>query len=70
GGGNTLTGLHAGMAQIVVAQGADGRVNGRAVVERGCAIIPGQSGLTSSMINTFLGQRALPEASQEVAAEM
>ncbi|MEA7571580.1 glycosyl transferase, partial [Salmonella enterica subsp. enterica serovar Virginia] len=37
---------------------------------RGCGIIPGKSGLTSSMINTFLGNRALRETSQEVAAEM
>ncbi|EIC0884282.1 glycosyl transferase, partial [Salmonella enterica subsp. enterica serovar Derby] len=66
----TLTALHAGIPQIVFGQGADRPVNARAVVERGCGIIPGKSGLTSSMINTFLGNRALREASQEVAAEM
>lgn len=70
GAGNTLTALHAGIPQIVFGQGADRPVNARAVVERGCGIIPGKSGLTSSMINTFLGNRALREASQEVAAEM
>ncbi len=29
-------------------QGADRPVNARAVVERGCGIIPGKSGLTSA----------------------
>ncbi|MGK7488506.1 salmochelin biosynthesis C-glycosyltransferase IroB, partial [Salmonella enterica] len=55
GAGNTLTALHAGIPQIVFGQGADRPINARAVVERGCGIIPGKSGLTSSMINTFLG---------------
>ncbi len=55
---------------LIHISGADRPVNARAVVERGCGIIPGKSGLTSSMINTFLGNHALREASQEVAAEM
>ncbi|SUG85862.1 Glycosyltransferase IroB [Salmonella enterica subsp. enterica] len=48
GAGNTLTALHAGIPQIVFGQGADRPIQCRAVVERGCGIIPGKSGLTSS----------------------
>ncbi|AEG95589.1 MULTISPECIES: salmochelin biosynthesis C-glycosyltransferase IroB [Klebsiella] len=70
GAGNTLTALHAGIPQIVFGQGADRPVNARAVVDRGCGIIPGDGGLSSSMINAFLDDRALRTASEEVAAEM
>ncbi|KYI91768.1 glycosyl transferase, partial [Salmonella enterica subsp. enterica serovar Typhimurium] len=68
--GNTLTSLHACIPQIVFGHGADRPVNARAVVERGCGIIPGMIGLSSCMFNTFLGYRALREASLEAAAEM
>lgn len=70
GAGNTLTALHAGIPQIVFGRGADRPVNARAVVDRGCGIIPGDGGLSSSMINAFLDDRALRTASEEVAAEM
>ncbi|EBQ1246429.1 DUF1205 domain-containing protein, partial [Salmonella enterica] len=70
GAGNTLTALHAGIPQIVFGEGADRPVNARAVVERGCGIIPGAGGLTSDMINNFLNDRSLRDAAQEVAAEM
>ncbi|HDO6931224.1 nucleotide disphospho-sugar-binding domain-containing protein, partial [Klebsiella pneumoniae] len=36
----------------------------------GCGIIPGDGGLSSNMINAFLDNRALRDASEEVAAEM
>lgn len=70
GAGNTLTALHCGIPQIVFGQGADRPVNARAVVERGCGIIPGKDGLTSILINTFLGDTKLRTASVQVAAEM
>ncbi|EAM2857183.1 salmochelin biosynthesis C-glycosyltransferase IroB [Salmonella enterica] len=70
GAGNTLTALHAGIPQIVFGEGADRPVNARAVVDRRCGIIPGEGGLTSSMINAFLSNHVLHDTSLEVAAEM
>lgn len=70
GAGNTLTALRSGIPQIVFGEGADRPVNARAVVERGCGIIPGKNGITSEGINTFLGNKALREASAQVAVEM
>jgi UDP:flavonoid glycosyltransferase YjiC (YdhE family) len=70
GAGNTLTALHAGIPQIVFGQGADRPVNARAVVDRGCGIVPDDGGLTSEMINTFLANPAFRHASLQVAAEM
>ncbi|MEI8451433.1 nucleotide disphospho-sugar-binding domain-containing protein, partial [Escherichia coli] len=65
-----LTALHAGIPQIVFGQGADRPVNARVVDDRGCGIIPGHVGLSSNMINSFLNNRSLRKASEEVAAEM
>lgn len=70
GAGNTLTALHCGIPQIVFGQGADRPINAKAVVERGCGIIPGEKGLTSDLINTFLDNPALRTASEQVSAEM
>lgn len=70
GAGNTLTALHAGIPQIVFGEGADRPVNARAVVDRGCGIIPGNNGLSSDLINTFLSNASLRTASAQVAAEM
>lgn len=70
GAGNTLTALHYGIPQIVFGQGADRPVNARAVVERGCGIIPGKEGLTSNLINTFLNNTMMQQVSAQVAAEM
>ncbi|ERK06705.1 Glycosyltransferase IroB [Serratia fonticola AU-P3(3)] len=70
GAGNTLTALHSGIPQIVFGQGADRPVNAKAVVDRGCGIIPGKNGLTSDLINQFLGNAELRTASAQVAAEM
>lgn len=70
GAGNTLTALHAGIPQIVFGEGADRPVNARAVVDRGCGIIPGKNGLSSDLINTFLSNASLRTASAQVAAEM
>lgn len=70
GAGNTLTALHAGIPQIIFGQGADRPVNARAVVERGCGIIPDEGGLSSNMINAFLDNCSFCKASEEVAAEM
>jgi len=70
GAGNTLTALHNGIPQIVFGQGADRPVNAKAVMDRGCGIIPSEEGLTSDMINAFLGNTALQIASAQVAAEM
>ncbi|WP_017345712.1 glycosyltransferase [Pantoea sp. A4] len=70
GAGNTLTALHAGIPQIVFGQGADRPVNAQAVVDRGCGIVPGEQGLTSDLINSFLSSDALRTSSQQVAAEM
>lgn len=70
GAGNTLTALHSGIPQIVFGQGADRPVNARAVVDRGCGIIPEEDGLTTQMINAFLNNGALRTASAQIAAEM
>jgi UDP:flavonoid glycosyltransferase YjiC (YdhE family) len=70
GAGNTLTALHSGVPQIVFGQGADRPVNAKAVVDRGCGIIPGEEGLTSALVNAFLADDRLRAASAEVAAEM
>lgn len=70
GAGNTLTALHAGIPQIVFGEGADRPVNAKAVVDRGCGIIPGREGLSSGLINQFLHNAALRQASAEVAGEM
>ncbi len=70
GAGNTLTALHAGIPQIVFGQGADRPVNAKAVVERGCGIIPDERGLSSDLINSFLADSALQDASWQVAREM
>lgn len=70
GAGNTLTALHAGIPQIVFGEGADRPVNAKAVVDRGCGIVPGAAGLSSDLINSFLHSNRLREASQQVAAEM
>lgn len=70
GAGNTLTALHSGIPQIVFGQGADRPVNAKAVVDRGCGIIPGKEGLTSDLINAFLDNTALRTASAQVAAEI
>ncbi len=56
--------------QIVFGQGADRPVNARAVVDRGCGIIPEEDGLTTQMINAFLNNGALRTASAQIAAEM
>ncbi|WAT09614.1 glycosyltransferase [Rouxiella badensis] len=70
GAGNTLTALHAGIPQIVFGEGADRPVNAKTVVDRGCGIIPGENGLSSDLINTFLSDIRLRSASAQVAAEM
>ncbi|MFZ4834414.1 glycosyltransferase [Rouxiella sp. Mn2063] len=70
GAGNTLTALHNGIPQIVFGQGADRPVNAKAVVDRGCGIIPSECGLTSDMINIFLSNTVLRTASAQVACEM
>lgn len=70
GAGNTLTALHAGIPQIVFGEGADRPVNAKAVVDRGCGIVPGKNGLSSDLINTFLCSSSLRSASAQVAAEM
>ncbi|WP_380180754.1 glycosyltransferase [Kalamiella sp. sgz302252] len=70
GAGNTLTALHNGIPQIVFGEGADRPVNARAVVDRGCGIIPGERGLSSELINAFLDNSALRKNSAQVAAEM
>ncbi|HIF5902267.1 TPA: nucleotide disphospho-sugar-binding domain-containing protein, partial [Raoultella ornithinolytica] len=41
-----------------------------AVVTRGCGIIPGDNGLTSDLVNTFLYDDSLRLCSAQVAAEM
>lgn len=70
GAGNTLTALHNGIPQIVFGQGADRPINAKAVVDRGCGLIPSENGLTSDLINTFLDDTSLRTASAQVAAEM
>lgn len=70
GAGNTLTALHSGIPQIVFGQGADRPVNAKIVAERGCGVIPGENGLSSDFINTFLFDTALRANSEQVAAEM
>ncbi|WP_147196869.1 glycosyltransferase [Pantoea sp. CCBC3-3-1] len=70
GAGNTLTALHAGIPQIVFGEGADRPVNAKAVVDRGCGIIPGKEGLSSDLVNAFLNNHSLRTASADVAAEM
>lgn len=70
GAGNTLTALHSGIPQIVFGEGADRPVNAKAVVRRGCGIIPGNDGLNSELIETFLNNTAIQKASVQVAAEM
>ncbi|WP_045047146.1 glycosyltransferase [Rouxiella chamberiensis] len=70
GAGNTLTALHAGIPQIVFGEGADRPVNAKTVVDRGCGIIPGENGLSSDLINSFLCDTRLRAASVQVAAEM
>ncbi|WP_380180279.1 glycosyltransferase [Kalamiella sp. sgz302252] len=70
GAGNTLTALHAGIPQIVFGEGADRPVNAKAVVDRGCGIIPGEKGLSATLINEFLNNTSLRSASAQVAAEM
>jgi UDP:flavonoid glycosyltransferase YjiC (YdhE family) len=70
GAGNTLTALRGGIPQIVFGQGADRPVNARAVMERGCGIIPDNNGLTTELINTFLSDTTLRNVSAQVAAEM
>ncbi|WP_226570786.1 glycosyltransferase [Mangrovibacter yixingensis] len=70
GAGNTLTALHAGIPQIVFGQGADRPVNAKVVVDRGCGIIPDDRGLSSDLINSFLADTALQQASDQVAREM
>jgi len=65
-----LTALHAGIPQIVFGEGADRPVNAKTVVDRGCGIIPGENGLSSDLINTFLSDTRLRSASAQVAAEM
>lgn len=70
GAGNTLTALHCGIPQIIFGQGADRPINARAVVDRGCGIIPGDNGLTSNLIDEFLNNTYFRKASEQVAAEM
>ncbi|EAA7987387.1 glycosyltransferase [Salmonella enterica] len=70
GAGNTLTALYSGIPQIVFGEGADRPVNAKAVAKRGCGIIPGDHGLTSDLVNTFLYDDSLRLCSAQVAAEM
>ncbi|GAA3885990.1 salmochelin biosynthesis C-glycosyltransferase IroB [Gibbsiella dentisursi] len=70
GAGNTLTALRAGIPQIIFGEGADRPVNARAVVDRGCGIVPGPSGLSSELIDLFLHNSALYKFAHEVAEEM
>lgn len=70
GAGNTLTALHSGIPQIVFGEGADRPVNAKAIVQRGCGIMPGANGLTSDFINTFLYDDTLSSCSAQVATEM
>lgn len=70
GAGNTLTALYNGIPQIVFGEGADRPVNANAVMKRGCGIIPGDKGLTTDLINTFLHDTSLRSCSAQVAAEM
>ncbi|MDH8346011.1 glucosyl transferase, partial [Klebsiella pneumoniae] len=67
---NTLTAVYNGIPQIVFGEGADRPVNAKAVAERGCGIIPGDHGLTSDLVNTFLYDDSLRLCSAQVAAEM
>lgn len=70
GAGNTLTALHAGIPQIIFGVGADRPVNARAVVDRGCGIMPGPNGLSTELIRLFLQNPLLKKSAAEVAEEM
>ncbi len=70
GAGNTLTALHNAIPQIIFGEGADRRINAQAVVDRGCGIIPGNMGLSTTLINSFLNDRSFITNSAQVASEM
>ena len=70
GAGNTFTALDAGVPQIVFGQGADRPTNAKIVADRGCGIVPGDTGLSSGMLRSLLDDGAVRESAREVANEM